>query len=54
MREADANKKCADTLKRTFPRSLYYKHCDKMSGGRPDSTFTWNGHLVARVQDARG
>lgn len=42
MREAAANRKCADMLQRTFPRHVYYKHNDK-SAGRPDSTFSWNG-----------
>lgn len=42
MREAAANRKCADLLMRSFPRNVYYKHNDK-SAGRPDSTFTWNG-----------
>ncbi len=43
MKEAAANKKCAEALQRAFgARCKYYKHCDK-TAGRPDSTFTWNG-----------
>lgn len=42
MREAAANKYCADTLVKAFPNALYYKHNDRAAKGRPDSTFTWN------------
>lgn len=43
MPEAAVNKQCAQALRAHFVQGVYYKHCDKMSSGRPDSTFTWNG-----------